>query len=63
MPAVWGMIVVLVLLMSPEAQALGDEPRAGETLTQYLTPAILRQSFRSRPRRRGERHAAGQCGL
>ena len=45
MPAVWGMIVVLVLLMSPEAQALGDEPRAGETLTQYLTPAILEAIF------------------
>src|ERR1700730_17217332 len=42
----WGILLVLaVSLMSSSAQALGDEPNAGETLTQYLTPAILEAIF------------------
>jgi NosR/NirI family transcriptional regulator, nitrous oxide reductase regulator len=46
MRAGWGIILVLALsLISSSAQALGDEPNAGETLTQYLTPAILEAIF------------------
>ena len=43
-------VVVLVFLLGGllgcgRAWALGDEPRAGETLTQYLTPEILQAIF------------------
>ena len=38
-------IVAWGLLACPRAWALGDEPVMGETITQYLTPAILQSLF------------------
>jgi NosR/NirI family transcriptional regulator, nitrous oxide reductase regulator len=41
-PVVLGLMLMLVASIgSRSALALGDEPRAGETITQYMTPAIL----------------------
>jgi NosR/NirI family transcriptional regulator, nitrous oxide reductase regulator len=38
-------LVLAVSLGSPRARALGDEPKAGESVTQYLTPTILHAIF------------------
>ena len=35
------MLMLAASIGSRSALALGDEPRAGETITQYMTPAIL----------------------
>src|ERR1700674_5794716 len=44
--AVWGLMLILAAsLRSTSAEALGDEPKAGESVTQYLTPAILETIF------------------
>jgi NosR/NirI family transcriptional regulator, nitrous oxide reductase regulator len=44
--AVWGVVLILVAsLGSTSADALGDDPKAGESVTQYLTPAILEAVF------------------
>jgi NosR/NirI family nitrous oxide reductase transcriptional regulator len=44
--AVLSMVIALgCLLVARSAWALGDEPRAGETVTQYLTPDILQALF------------------
>ncbi|HEV3117076.1 MAG TPA: 4Fe-4S binding protein [Gemmataceae bacterium] len=42
----WGaMLLIAAVLGSSGALALGEEPKAGETVTQYLTPAILEMIF------------------
>ncbi|HXW28906.1 MAG TPA: hypothetical protein VEK55_06035, partial [Xanthobacteraceae bacterium] len=38
-------LVLAVSLVGSRARALGDEPRAGESVTQYLTPTILHAIF------------------
>jgi NosR/NirI family transcriptional regulator, nitrous oxide reductase regulator len=44
--AAWALVLVMAAsLGSSSAQALGDEPKPGETVTQYLTPDILEMIF------------------
>src|SRR6185503_11328816 len=44
--SLWGvMLLIAAVLGSSGALALGEEPKAGETVTQYLTPAILEMIF------------------
>src|SRR6266571_1417289 len=41
-----GLVLVLAAsLVGPSARALGDPPKEGETVSQYLTPAILEAIF------------------
>src|SRR5690349_11972907 len=40
-----GVLALSCLLASAAAWALGDPPRQGETITQYLTPAVLQALF------------------
>src|SRR6185369_2581901 len=42
----WCIVLAIATGFYPlSAWALGEEPRAGETITQYLTPAILEDIF------------------
>jgi NosR/NirI family transcriptional regulator, nitrous oxide reductase regulator len=44
--AMWGSVLLLAAMLgSSSALALGEEPKAGESITQYLTPAILETIF------------------
>jgi len=40
-----GLLLLAAVFASGRAWAFGEEPRAGETVTQYLTPAILEALF------------------
>src|SRR5882757_3896857 len=41
----WCLVLAFGVLFSASAWAFGDEPRPGETVTQYLTPEILEAIF------------------
>src|SRR5215472_14176336 len=42
----WCLLLVIATGFCPRsAWALGEEPKSGETITQYLTPAILEEIF------------------
>jgi len=42
----WCLLLAIATgLCAPSAWALGEEPKSGETITQYLTPAILEDIF------------------
>jgi NosR/NirI family transcriptional regulator, nitrous oxide reductase regulator len=41
----WCLVLAIAIVCARSAWALGEEPKSGETITQYLTPAILEEIF------------------